>query len=75
MAKAREECKGEAVLPRIVEGALKKFKVETVLLLQPYIRDESITIQQLLNDAVVKTGENIVIRRFVRWGLGEVSGE
>lgn len=74
-AKAREEGKGEAVLPRIVEGALKKFKVETVLLLQPYIRDESITIQQLLNDAVVKTGENIVIRRFVRWGLGEVSGE
>jgi len=74
-AKAREEGKGEAVLPRIVEGALKKFKVENVLLLQPYIRDESITIQQLLNDAVVKTGENIVIRRFVRWGLGEVSGE
>jgi len=72
-AKAREEGKPEAVLPRIVEGALKKFKTESVLLLQPYIRDESITVQQLLNDAVVKTGENIVIRRFTRWALGEAS--
>ena len=72
-AKAREEGKPEAVLPRIVEGALKKFKTESVLLLQPYIRDESITVQQLLNDAVVKTGENIVIRRFTRWALSEES--
>ncbi len=72
-AKAREEGKPEAVLPRIVEGALKKFKTESVLLLQPYIRDESITVQQLLNDAVVKTGENIVVRRFTRWALGEAS--
>lgn len=70
-AKAREDGKPEAVLPKIVEGYLKKFKDEAVLLRQPYIRDESITIQQLLDQTVVALHENIVIRRFVRWALGE----
>lgn len=70
-AKAREEGKPENILPRIVEGNLNKFKDEVVLLRQKYIRDEDITIQQLLNDTVLKTGENIVIRRFARWALGE----
>lgn len=74
-AKAREEGKPESVMPRIIEGALKKFKVETVLLLQPYIRDESITIAQLMNDTVLKTGENVIVRRFERWALGELTGE
>lgn len=74
-AKAKEEGKPESVLPRIVEGALKKFKVENVLLLQPYIRDEGTTIAQLMNDTVVKTGENIVVRRFQRWALGELTTE
>lgn len=72
-AKAREEGKPEAILPRIVEGSLNKFKDETVLLRQVYIRDESITVQQLVNQTVVALGENIVIRRFVRWALGETS--
>lgn len=71
MAKAREEGKAEAVLPRIAEGSIKKFKEENVLLLQPYIRDESVTIQGMLNENVVAIGENIVIRRFARWALGE----
>jgi elongation factor Ts len=70
-AKAREDGKPEAVLPKIVEGYLKKFKDEAVLLRQPYIRDESITIQQLLDQTVISLHENIVIRRFVRWALGE----
>lgn len=74
-AKAREEGKPESVMPRIIEGALKKFKVETVLLLQPYIRDESTTIAQLMNDTVLKTGENVIVRRFERWALGELTGE
>lgn len=74
-AKAKEEGKPESVLPRIVEGALKKFKVENVLLLQPYIRDEGTTIAQLMNDTVLKTGENIVVRRFQRWALGELTTE
>lgn len=72
-AKAREEGKPDKILPRIVEGSLNKFKDEAVLLRQPYIRDEKITIQELLNQNIASMGENIVIRRFVRWQLGEES--
>jgi elongation factor Ts len=72
-ARAREEGKPDAVLPRIVEGAVKKFKDETVLMRQKYIRDESMTIQDLFNQVVVALKENIVVRRFVRWELGEAS--
>ncbi len=74
-AKAREEGKPENIIPRIVEGNIKKYKAETVLLMQPYIRDESMTVQDLINQTVVALGENIVIRRFTRWGLGEASAE
>jgi elongation factor Ts len=74
-AKAREEGKADAVIPRIVDGYIEKFKNEVVLLRQPYIRDESMTIQQLMNEAVVKMGENIIIRRFARWALGEDTEE
>jgi len=74
-AKAREEGKPEAILPRIVEGALKKFKEENTLLLQTYIRDESKTIQDLLNENIVALGESVIIRRFSRWSLGETSEE
>jgi len=74
-AKAREDGKPEAIFPRIIEGANMKFKVENVLMLQPYIRDEAVTIGQLLNDVVMKTGENVIIRRFQRYGLGETTAE
>lgn len=74
-AKARAEGKAETVVPRIVEGSLKKYKDETVLLRQAYIRDDSTTIQDLLNSIVVSTGENIVIRRFVRWERGEKTAQ
>jgi len=70
-AKVREEGKPENIIPKIVEGYLEKFKNETVLLRQAYIRDDSMTVQQLVNDAVVSLGENTVIRRFIRWELGE----
>ena len=70
-AKAREEGKPENIIPKIVEGYLEKFKNETVLLRQMYIRDDSMTIQQLVNDTVLSCGENVVIRRFTRWELGE----
>jgi elongation factor Ts len=70
-AKAKEDGKPDAILPKIIEGSLAKFKDEKVLLRQKYIRDENITIQQLLNDTIVSLGENVVIRRFVRWELGE----
>ncbi len=72
-AKAKEEGKADNLLPRIVEGSIKKYKNEMVLLRQVYIRDENLTIEQLLNQTVAATGENIVIRRFVRYGLGEVN--
>lgn len=74
-AKAREDGKPEAILPKIVEGTLEKFKNEVVLMRQPYIRNEDITIQQLINEKVVALGESIVVRRFERWALGETTSE
>jgi elongation factor Ts len=73
--RAIEEGKPEAVAVKIVEGRLNKFKDEVCLLRQAYIRDETITIEKLLNQTVASTGENIVIRRFQRWELGEGLGE
>lgn len=70
-ARAREEGKPDPIIPRIVEGRLSKFKDEVVLLRQPYIRDESLTIEKLLHQSIGSIGENIVIRRFARWELGE----
>lgn len=74
-ARAAEEGKPEKIIPKIVEGYIKKYKEETVLLNQAYIRDGSKTVQDLINEQVAKLGEKIVIRRFVRWALGEESGE
>jgi elongation factor Ts len=74
-AKAKEDGKPDAILPKIVEGSLAKFKDEKVLMRQKYIRDENMTIQQLLNDTIVSLGENLVIRRFARWELGESTAE
>ena len=74
-AKAREDGKPEAILPRIVEGTLEKFKNEVVLMRQPYIRNEDITVQQLIYENVVALGESIVVRRFARWALGETTAE
>ena len=68
---ARSEGKAEGLIPRIVEGYLKKLKNEQVLLRQPYIRDDQITIAQLLSQTAASVGENIVIRRFARWELAE----
>ena len=70
-AKAREEGKKEAIIPKIVEGSIKKFKTDMVLMNQPYIRDESITVQDLINQNVVSLCENIVVRRFTRYALGD----
>jgi len=70
-ARARDEGKPENILDRIVEGQLKKFKDEFVLLRQAYIRDEQITVEKLLLQNVAAIGENVVIRRFQRWELGE----
>ena len=74
-AKAKEDGKPDSIIPRIVEGTIEKFKNETVLLRQPYIRNEEITIQQLINEKVVALGENIVVRRFERYALGETTAD
>ncbi len=67
----REQGKPENVIPKILEGKLEKFYKETVLLEQPYIKNPEITIQDLLNELIAKTGEKIVIRRFARFQIGE----
>jgi elongation factor Ts len=72
-AKAHEEKKPEAIIPKIVEGSLNKFKDENVLMRQAYIRDESINIQALINQNIAAIGENVIVRRFARYALGETS--
>jgi elongation factor Ts len=71
--RVRAEGKPEAIIPKIVDGFMKKFKDENVLLNQKYIRDESRTVTDLINDRVAALGERIVVRRFVRWSLGETT--
>jgi elongation factor Ts len=73
-AQAREMGKPDDVVPKIVEGKLKTFYAETVLLDQPYVKDDSKTIQQLLDEMSSKVGEKVAVRRFVRYRLGEETG-
>jgi elongation factor Ts len=58
------------VVERIVEGKLAKFYEENVLLEQPFIKDESTRIKDLINEAIRKMGENVVVRRFARLEVG-----
>jgi elongation factor Ts len=71
---ALQEGKPEKVVEKIVEGKLKKFFSEVCLLNQAYIRDPDLTIEDLLNELRAKTGENIIISRFVRFQLGVATG-
>ncbi len=68
---AKESGKPEKVIEKMVEGKMKKFYSEACLLEQPYVRNPDMTVQDLLNELIAKTGENIVIRRFTRYQLGE----
>ena len=70
-AQAQEMGKPENVIDKIVEGKLNKFYEESCLLNQPYVRDTSISIADLLNTLIAKIGENISIKRFVRYQIGE----
>jgi elongation factor Ts len=67
-----QEGKPEAVRAKIVEGKLRKFYAETVLLEQPWVKDDKQTIGDLVKAASGKLGEKVVLRRFVRLQLGEV---
>ncbi|HXI02656.1 MAG TPA: elongation factor Ts, partial [Candidatus Saccharimonadales bacterium] len=63
--------KPEKVLEKIVQGKMEKFYSEACLLEQPFVKDPSMTVQELLNSAIARTGENMKIRRFSRFVLGE----
>jgi len=69
----KEEGKPDNIIDKILEGMIDKFKAENCLLLQAYIRDEELTIQELLHEKIASIGENIVIRRFERWERGEAN--
>jgi len=70
-AQALEMGKPENILDKIVEGKLKKFYQENCLLNQPFVRDPEISIADLMNDLIAKIGENITIKRFMRYQIGE----
>lgn len=70
-ARAKEEGKPDNVMDKIVQGRLEKFKDEVVLSRQAYIRDESLTVEKLILQTVAAIGENVIVRRFQRWELGE----
>ena len=69
-AEFQDTDKPENVIERIVEGKLEKFFQETVLLEQPFIKDDSLTIRDLLTQAIARLGENIKVRRFLCYELG-----
>ncbi|MDP7354335.1 MAG: translation elongation factor Ts [Desulfobacterales bacterium] len=71
-AQAQEIGKPEKMIDKIAEGKLNKFYKDSCLLLQPYVRDPSVSIQDVLNDLIVKIGENITIKRFSRLQIGEL---
>ncbi len=68
---AKELGRPDDVIPKIVEGKMKAFFEETVLLDQPFVKDDSKTIQQLLDEVGAKVNEKVAVRRFVRFRLGE----
>lgn len=71
LADPRMKGKPESVIEKVVEGRLNKFFAETVLEEQPFIKDNSRTVGELVKELIAKTGENIRIRRFIRYKLGE----
>jgi len=68
---AKELGKPAAALPKIVEGKLEKFYQESCLMEQSFIKDPTVTIKDLLSQKIAKIGENMIIRRFTRYQLGE----
>ena len=70
-AQALELGKPENIVDKIAEGKLNKFIKDNCLMSQPYVRDPDKTVSDLLNELIAKIGENITIRRFVRYQVGE----
>ncbi|MFW6415027.1 MAG: translation elongation factor Ts [Thermodesulfobacteriota bacterium] len=72
---AQQEGKPEHVVEKIVDGKMQKFYQEICLLDQPYVKDDSLTVRDIINDMVAVLGEKIEIRRFVRMEVGEQQSE
>ena len=72
-AQAVETGKPENVITKIVDGKMNKFFKENCLLNQPYVRDPDLTVEDVLNELIAKIGENITIKRFVRFQTGETA--
>jgi elongation factor Ts len=72
---AKELGKPDNVIPNIVEGKIKAFFEQTVLLDQKFVKDDSKTVQQLLDETSAKVGERIAVRRFARFKLGEAADD
>ena len=70
-AQVAESGKPEAVREKIVDGKMKKFCRERALLDQPFVKDDKTSVGELVKQASAKLGENVVVRRFVRYELGE----
>ena len=70
-AQALETGKPEAVVEKIIEGKIAKFLKDVCLMNQAYVKNSDMTISDYLNEVIAKTGENIVIKRFARFQLGE----
>ena len=70
-AQALNEGKPAAIVDKMVEGRINKFFEEVCLLDQPFVKDQDKTVQEVLNEKIAVIGENIVIRRFVRFERGE----
>ncbi len=73
-AQAVADGKPEKVIDRIVEGKLQKFLDDNCLLRQPYIRDDTKGVAELLDEVTLATGEKVTIRRFERWSVGDQRG-
>jgi elongation factor Ts len=72
---ARAAGKPDNVLDRIVDGKLEKFFAETCLYEQHFIKDEQLTVRDLIQQTIAKVGENIAVRRFARFKVGEQAGQ
>jgi len=70
-AQALETGKPESVVEKIIEGKLAKFLKDVCLMNQAYVKNPEVTVADYLNEVIAKTGENIVIKRFARFQLGE----
>jgi elongation factor Ts len=75
MAEMADSGKPADMLQRIVEGKADKYFQEALLMEQPFIKDPSVTVGDLVTQAIAKLGENIKVRRFARLEVGEESGQ